>query len=260
MTPVTYVDTHCHLLMPKLAPTLPAILERCQAEDVTTLINIALGPGPDQLLAALELQRTRQGIYTAAGIHPHNASDANDAFYALIRKHRDALVMVGEIGLDYHYNFSDPESQRRVFRDQIALAHEVSLPVILHIREAHEEALSILREQPAPEGSIVHCYTGDAATAARYLDLGFYISFSGIVTFPKSLDIQEAARVVPRDRILAETDAPYLAPVPFRGRLCEPWHVKHTVAKLALLREISLEEMAQTLLQNARRAFALAPR
>ncbi|MBU1241040.1 TatD family hydrolase [Myxococcota bacterium] len=252
-----FFDTHCHLLMPKLIDHLPAVFDSCREEKITALVNMALGPEPDQLLEALSLTAQGINIRTVAGIHPHNAKDESRDFYDLLKEKRHSLSMIGEIGLDYHYNFTDPPTQRRVFANQLDLAAELGLPVVLHVREAHEECLAILGEHPGMEGSIVHCYTGDEHLARRYLDLGFYISFSGIVTFPGAHEIHAAARIVPQDRILAETDAPYLAPIPFRGKVCEPWHVKHTVQRIATLQGISLEKAAEITFRNATRAFRM---
>jgi TatD DNase family protein len=168
------------------------------------------------------------------------------------------VVAIGEIGLDYHYDFAPREIQRTVFIEQMRIARDAAKPIVIHTREAWEDTLSLLVEHwPATLGGIMHCFSGGPNEATRALDLGFYLSFGGIVTFPKSLDIQEAARHAPADRILIETDAPYLAPVPKRGKRNEPAFVVETARKLADLRSVSLESIAALTTSNFRRLFGL---
>jgi TatD DNase family protein len=190
-------------------------------------------------------------------LHPHEASKANDEVY---RRLSDLLahpkvVALGEIGLDYHYDFSPRDVQQTVFIEQMTIARDARKPIVIHTREAWDDTLSLLREHwvPAGLGGIMHCFSGGPEQAHQALDLGFHLSFGGIVTFPKALDIQEAARTAPPDRLLIETDAPYLAPVPKRGKRNEPAYVVETAHKLATLRGESLDSIASLTTANFRR-------
>jgi TatD DNase family protein len=251
-------DTHAHLLFPALAGQLTDVLERARAAGVGRVTVPALGPDVAELARTLAFAADTPGITVIAGIHPHNAAKATPEFLdAVVAAVRDPLlVAIGEIGLDFHYDFSPRDTQAAVFADQLDRARAAGLPVVLHVREAHAETLELLREHPALPGSVVHCFTGDAATAARYLDLGFYVSFSGIVTFPKAVEVREAARFVPADRLLVETDAPYLAPRAHRGRTCEPAHVRETLLELAALRGEDPVALAAAAWDNGHRALA----
>jgi len=250
-------DTHAHLLFPALVSQLEQVLKNARDAGVLRITVPALGPDPGELTRALDFAARTPGITVIAGLHPHQASASTPEFLDAVSAAAHRLVAWGEIGLDFHYDFSPRDAQAAVFVDQLERARAVGLPVALHVREAHDETLRILREHPALPGSIVHCFTGDAATAQRYLELGFYISFSGIVTFPKAVEVQEAARVVPLDRILVETDAPYLAPKAHRGRTCEPAHVRETLLSLAALRGDDPEVLAAATWDNGHRALLL---
>jgi len=249
-------DTHAHLLFPALVDRLLQVLDDARHAGVMRITVPALGPDPGELTRALEFAARTPGITVIAGVHPHQASSCTPEFLGLVESAADRLVAWGEIGLDFHYDFSPRDVQTAVFADQLDRARSVGLPVALHVREAHHDTLALLADHPALEGSIVHCFTGDARIAKKYLDLGFYISFSGIVTFPKALEVQEAARMVPVDRLLVETDAPYLAPRAHRGRTCEPAHVRETLLALASLREVEPEALAVSTWDNGHRALA----
>jgi len=250
-------DTHAHLLFPALEGQLLAVLGRARAAGVLRVTVPALGPDPAELARTLAFAAATPGITVIAGIHPHQAAQATPEFLDAVGAAAPSLVAWGEIGLDYHYDFSPRDTQRAVFADQLDRARAAGLPVVLHVREAHDDTLALLREHPALPGSVVHCFTGDAATASRYLDLDFFVSFSGIVTFPKAVEVREAARLVPTDRLLVETDAPYLAPRAHRGRTCEPAHVRDTLVELAALRGAAPEALAAAAWDNAHRALAL---
>jgi len=249
-------DTHAHLLFPALEGQLPAVLGRARAAGVLRVTVPALGPDPAELARTLAFAAATPGITVIAGIHPHQAAQATPEFLDAVGAAAPSLVALGEIGLDYHYDFSPRDTQRAVFADQLDRARAAGLPVVLHVREAHDDTLALLQAHPALPGSVVHCFTGDAATAARYLGLDFFISFSGIVTFPKAVEVREAARLVPTDRLLVETDAPYLAPRAHRGRTCEPAHVRDTLVELAALRGEDPEALAAAAWDNAHRALA----
>ncbi len=248
--PMKLHDTHAHLLFDVLASQLDDVMTRAMEAGVRRITVPALGPGVEELDLALRLVDTHPGCSFIAGIHPHKAKAAEAAFYDRMGACADRMAAVGEIGLDYHYNFSSPEEQKAVFTVQLDLARSLGLPVVLHVREAHGDTLDILAAHPARENSIVHCFTGDERDAVRYLDLGFFISFSGIVTFPRAEEVRRAARMVPADRILVETDAPYLAPRSRRGRTCEPAMVRETLMDLADLRGEDPEELAAATWRN----------
>ncbi|MBU1241682.1 TatD family hydrolase [Myxococcota bacterium] len=249
-------DTHAHLLFPALADRLEQVLDNARRAGVLRITVPALGPDLAELARALDFAARTPGITVIAGVHPHHASTSTQEFLDAVSASADRLVAWGEIGLDFHYDFSPRDVQAAVFADQLDRARTAGLPVALHVREAHDETLALLREHPAQQDSIVHCFTGDAKTAEKYLDLGFFISFSGIVTFPKALEVQEAARLVPADRLLVETDAPYLAPRTHRGHTCEPAYVLDTLLSLAALRGDEPAALAAAAWENGHRALA----
>jgi TatD DNase family protein len=253
-----FIDSHCHLDNAQFDPDRDEVIQRALDAGVEGMVAIGTGDGPPDLEAGIRLADRYPSFYCTVGIHPHDAAKASaDAFKNLeqLLKHRK-VIAIGEIGLDYHYDHSPREVQHAVFIEQMRIARDAAKPIVIHTREAWDDTLSLLAEHwPAHLGGIMHCFSGSAAEAARSLDLGFYLSFGGIVTFPKSLDIQEAARRAPADRILIETDAPYLAPVPKRGKRNEPAFVVETARKLADLRGESFESIAALTTANFRRLF-----
>lgn len=252
-------DTHCHLDDRRLAPELDQVLARAAESGVERMATIGCASDVEGLASALRIVDAHPGRVTCAiGVHPHDASRLDEAFYAeLSRTVADPRVkLVGEIGLDYHYDHSPRETQKEAFRRQIAIAREVRKPIVVHTREAREDTLELLRSENARDvGGILHCFSEDAAFAKAALDLGFVASFSGIVTFKSAADVREAARVQPLDALLVETDAPYLAPIPFRGKRNEPAYVLHTAREIAALRGIPLEELAEAAWENSCRLF-----
>jgi len=255
------IDTHCHL-DPQYLPQGPdEVLARAREAGVVAFVCVGVGQDLAPGRAAIELASRRDDVVAAIGFHPHDARELNDELYAelasLVRHPK--LVAVGEMGLDFHYDHSPRDVQAEVFRRQIALAREVGKPIVVHTREAAAETLAILEEENARDvGGIIHCFSEDLAFATRALDLGFDISFSGIVTFKNAQSVREVAKMAPLDRILVETDSPYLAPVPLRGKRCEPAYVVHTARCIAELRGISFEELAQATTDNARRRLGIA--
>jgi TatD DNase family protein len=243
-------DTHCHLLADRFSEDLENVIKRAEENQVTRMVTVALGPDSEQLVNSLELIKKHPSIFLAAALHPHSAKDENDDFYNVIKNNINDISIWGEIGLDYHYDFSPRDIQKKVFINQLQMAKSFNKRVMLHIREAHEDTIDILKSYPPIEGSVVHCFTGSINDVKSYLDMGFYISFSGIVTFPKASDLQKAAKYVPMDRILVETDSPYLAPVPFRGKRSEPFHVKYTAKKIAELKSMDFDLFCKTTTQN----------
>ena len=251
-------DSHCHLTMDAFAGDRAEVVERAAGLGVEVFINVPARRGDAAACAALAASAPR--IYATAGLHPHEARlwDAGAEGELRTALASPRVVAIGEIGLDYHYDLSPHEDQARAFRSQIAIAREARRPIIVHTRSAPAETLAILREENARDvGGVIHCFTENTRTAMEMLDLGFYISFSGIVTFPKATEIQAAARAIPQDRLLVETDAPYLAPVPHRGRRSEPGHVAATLSFVARLRDEDPEDLAASTLANCLRAFRL---
>jgi len=243
------IDSHCHLDNPQFDPDREAVIDRALAAGVERMVVIGTGEGPPDLEAGIRLADRHESIYATVGIHPHDASKATPETYkrlAELLKH-SKVIALGEIGLDYHYDHSPREVQRDVFLQQMMIAGEARKPIVIHTREAWEDTLGLLETywRPRGLGGIMHCFSGNADQAALCVDLGFHLSFGGIVTFPKALDVQEAARYVPPDRLLIETDAPYLAPVPHRGKRNEPAFVAETARKMADLRGVSTEEIAR---------------
>jgi len=254
------IDTHCHL-GPKYLPNGPdEVLARAREAGVVGFVCVGVGKDLAPAKDAIELAKRRDDVVAAIGFHPHEAKLMTDeVFSELSELVRDPqVVAVGETGLDYHYDHSPRPVQAEAFRKQIALAREVQKPIVVHTREAPEDTLAILEEENARDvGGIIHCFSEDWAFATRALDLGFDLSFSGIVTFPNAPSVREVAQKAPLDRILVETDSPYLAPVPMRGKKCEPAYVVHTARCIAELRGIPFEELAQATTENARRRLGI---
>lgn len=252
------VDAHCHL---DDFEERSAVIERARRAGVSHLVVNGLWRGPGDFGCALDLaQRDPSGISASIAIHPHDAGRApREDFERVAHLARDpAICAIGETGLDYHYNLSPPGVQREALRWHLCLARAVGKPLILHIREAHGDALQIFREEGAAGWPTqVHCFTGTRAEAHAWLELGCHISFSGVLTFKNSGEIREAARCVPLDRLLVETDSPYLAPVPHRGKRCEPAFVVETLLCLATLRGIAPKALAKITAHNARRLFSI---
>jgi TatD DNase family protein len=248
-----FVDSHCHLDDKQFDSDRDAAIARAREAGVETLVAVGTGNGPPDLEAGTRLADVHQSMYATVGVHPHDATKADASTFERLREllRHPKVVAVGEIGLDYHYDFSPREVQRDVFSKQLAIAREADRPVVIHTREAWDDTIRLLRESGAARG-VLHCFSGGPEEAQQALDLGFHISFAGVVTFPKALNIQAAARMVPADRLLIETDAPYLAPAPKRGKRNEPAFVVETARKLAELRGVPLEEIARTTTGNFR--------
>lgn len=254
-------DSHCHLDDPRLASSLDEVIARAGEADVHRMTAIGYVRSLENIRAAIDIAEAYPDrVFSTLGVHPHEASlydDTLEQAMEALASHR-SVVAIGEIGLDYYYDHSPREVQREVFRRQIALARRLKQPIVIHTRDAAEDTLAILREERAHDvGGIIHCFSEDADFAKAALDLGFVASFSGIVTFKNAKAVQEAARVQPLTDLLIETDAPYLAPVPHRGRTNEPAFVYHVAHAIAALRGISLEEVVEASWENAHRVFRL---
>lgn len=256
------IDSHCHLDNEQFNPDRDEVIRRALDAGVHRMMAIGTGDGPPDLECAIRLADAHAAIYATVGVHPHDAAKANPETLRALAEllQHPKVVALGEIGLDYHYDFSPRSTQHDVFVEQMRIAAEARKPIVIHTREAWDGTLALLERHWRPTGlpGIMHCFSGGPAEAERCIALGFYLSFGGIVTFPKSLAVQEAARTAPLDRILIETDAPYLAPVPKRGKRNEPAFVVETARKLAALRGVSLEAIAQTTTENFER-FCGAP-
>jgi TatD DNase family protein len=254
---VSLTDSHCHLDSAEFDADRDEVIARALDAGVERMLAIGTGHGPPDLEAAIRLAEKYAAFYATVGIHPHDAAKADAADLARLEEllSHPRVIALGEIGLDYHYDFSPRDTQKSVFVEQMAIAARASKPIVIHTREAWPDTLALLAEHWAPHGiaGIMHCFSGGPAEAKQALDLGFYLSFGGVVTFPKALDIQAAAREAPRDRILVETDAPYLAPVPRRGKRNEPALIVHTARKLAELRGESFEEISRATTENFKR-------
>ena len=248
------IDSHCHLDSKDFDADRDEVIARALAAGVETMVAIGTGDGPPDLEAGIRLADKHDAFYATVGVHPHDASKATPETFkrlAELLKH-PKVVAAGEIGLDYHYDFSPRDTQRAVFIEQMRIAADAGKPIVIHTREAWEDTVALISEHWRG-GGIMHCFSGGAGEARQALALGFHLSFGGIVTFPKALNIQDAAKITPADRLLIETDAPYLAPVPKRGKRNEPAYIVETARKLADLRGESLEAVAQTTASNFRK-------
>ncbi len=254
------VDHHCHLDFPEFACELDAVVARAKAAGVGTLVTISTRMRQfDKLKAIVERY---DDVYCSAGTHPHNADEERDFSVADIvaLTNHPKVVAVGEAGLDYYYKHSTPENQALGFRRHIAVARETGLPLEIHTREADDDTIEILTDEHRNGAfpAVLHCFTGGHELAMRALDMGLYVSFSGVVTFKKSDALREIARDVPIERILVETDAPFLAPDPFRGKRNEPAYVVHTAAALARVKGISEADFARATTENFFRLYSKA--
>ncbi|NVB41130.1 TatD family hydrolase [Pseudenhygromyxa sp. WMMC2535] len=253
------IDSHCHLDYEPMAADLDATLARARAAGVVQVVHI--GCSPQTMAPAVAIAAANEQVFASVGVHPHDARLLDAALLAEIEAHaaHPKVVALGETGLDYHYDFSPRAAQLEAFGRQADLARRLQKPLVLHIRDAHEDAWAVLAEHPARAEApgVVHCFTGTPAEAERWLSLGWHISFSGISTFKKAAELREAAKLVPRERIMLETDAPYLAPEPMRGRKNEPANVAFTCARLATERGEAPEALAAAAAANTRALFGL---
>lgn len=250
------IDSHAHL---DSLEELPELLNRARESGVERIVSISSSLGSS--VNTVEIARANENIYAAVGIHPHNASTANQEVIGEIESLMGdpKVIAVGETGLDYFYMNSEKELQIGSLIEHIKLGREHELPLVIHVRDADEDLAEILKtEDISSKTGVIHCFTGGYEQAKVYLDLGFYISFSGIVTFKRSEDNREAAKNIPDDRILVETDSPYLAPVPHRGKPNEPSFVRHVAETVAEARGVSLKEIAEITSANTERLFNLS--
>ncbi|HEX9870705.1 MAG TPA: TatD family hydrolase [Candidatus Tectomicrobia bacterium] len=258
------IDSHAHLDMPHFDADRDAVIARAREASVTAILTLGVdGPSSQRAVA---LAQQYEGVFAAVGIHPHEAKHATPEVYKVLiglarERERNHIIAWGEIGLDYHYDHSPRDVQQREFRRQIRMAREVDLPVCIHSREAHDDVLAILDEERAIDaGVVMHCFSGDEQVARRCLELGFYISFAGPITFTNARKLPSVVPLVPDNRLLIETDSPYLSPHPWRGRehRNEPARVAIIAARLAEIRGASIEAVGQAATDNFHTLFSLA--
>jgi TatD DNase family protein len=262
-----FVDSHAHLDGERYDPDRDQVLQRAREAGLETILAIGIGTGPGSLDCAIQLAAQHDFIYATVGIHPHEAKLATDADFLELEQlaKRPKVIAWGEIGLDYYYDHSPRDTQHQVFLKQLQLAASAKLPVVIHCRpsegsdNAWEDCLTLLQEywSSTAIGGILHCFTGTTAHAKRALDMGFMISFAGNITFPKAQQIRDAAKDVPPDRMLIETDCPFLAPVPYRGKRNEPAFVKEVARQLGEIRNLPTDEVGLQTAKNFYRFFSL---
>ena len=255
-------DSHCHLADPKFSGDIDAAIARAHDAGVGTLVTVGAIGSIEADQVSVEIAEHHDAVYAAVGVHPHDAKDCDDDRIAQLRDLAQSpkVVAIGESGLDFHYMHSPRDAQENSLRRHLGLAAELGKPIVIHCRDAEERIAAIVRETGMPSpGGVIHCFTGDAAAAREFLALGFHISFSGILTFKNAKTIREAASIVPDDRVMVETDAPYLAPEPYRGKRNEPAFVIRTFDTLATLRKADRAALAAQIATNTARLFALPP-
>lgn len=251
-------DTHTHISHAKFSEDRAEVLARAAAAGVDLLMDIA--DSEETASRVLAMAEQVPGCFAAVGVHPHHAREWDEGSYERLKRlaRHGRVRAIGEIGLDYFYDFSPREAQFRAFRAQICLARELGLPIIIHDRDAHADVVQVLAEEGAAEvGGIMHCWSAPWEIAEQVLELGFYLGFGGSVTYPKNEAIRAVARRAPLDRLVIETDCPYLAPVPFRGKRNEPAHVRAVAEFLAGLRGLSLPELAHITRENGKRVLRI---
>ena len=255
------IDSHCHLAGEAFAEDIDAVIARARAAGLTHAMCILEAGNEQEERRAERLVDRWSGLRTAVGVHPHIAGRFAGRIEEAVATVRDQIARtpsaraVGEIGLDYHYDFAPRDVQREIVAAQVQLACDLDLPVVVHTREADDDTMAILRNGKARLRGVLHCFTGDAAMARRALDLNVYVSFAGIVTFPRAGALRETAALIPSDRVLVETDAPYLAPVPYRGKRNEPAWVMRVFETLADVRGITPDELGPQIEANFTRLF-----
>ena len=252
------IDSHAHLEMPEFKRDLEVVIQRAQDSGVGYIFTV--GTEKRDWKRTLEIANSHPSIYVILGVHPHNAKEIDDKTYPILRELcRDRKVKgYGEIGLDFFRNLSPRDVQLKRFREQIGLAKELQLPIVVHDREAHQETLEILKTEKAEEcGGIIHCFSGDYEMAKECIDMGFFISIPGSITFKNAERFREIVKRLPLESLLVETDAPFITPEPFRGKRNEPSYVKYTAQKVAEIKKVSFEKVAEVTTENALQIFKL---
>lgn len=252
------IDTHCHLDADRFDDDRAAMIERARAAGVRRMVTV--GCDEENSRRALGLAATHDDVWATVGVHPHEAAQASERFDDVLEglAASERCVAIGECGLDYYYDHSPRERQREVFARQVALARRVQKPLVIHVRDAWSECLDVLHAEGARDaGGVIHCFSGSLEDAKRSLELGFYLSIPGIVTFKSPGELPDVVRMAPMDRLLVETDSPYLAPAPYRGKRNEPAYVLEVARKVAELRGMALDDVIEQTGANARALFQL---
>lgn len=254
------VDSHAHMGSKRFQSDLEQVIQRAFRENIGSIFCPTEINDPQNIQTVLRLCESYPNILAASGVHPHSATEYNPEYAQKIQRlaEENKIKSVGEIGLDYHYNFSPPDKQQETFRRQLNLAQKLKLPVIIHSREAGSDVIKAVEEEQFSQGGILHCFTEEWETAKQMMDCGFFISFSGILTYPGAHSLRETAKKIPLEKLLVETDSPYLVPVPYRGKKKrnEPAFVKEVAKVLASLKEIPLQELAERTTQNYNSLFS----
>ncbi len=251
-------DTHAHLDFPRFKKDRTRVIERARESGVENIVNV--GADLSSSRRAIELSQEFSGIYVTVGVHPHSADEVNEDVFDQLKEltKDDRVVAIGETGLDFYYDNSPRQIQKEVFQQHLWLARETRLPLVIHSREAEQETLEILRNEHVEDmGGILHCFSGGPEMARDVLNLGLYIAFGGIITFKNTTDLRKIVKEVPLEKILLETDAPYLTPHPYRGQRNEPAYVKFVAEKIAEIKGVSPVEVGQITTQNAKKAYRL---
>jgi TatD DNase family protein len=252
------IDSHSHLEMPEFRRDLTDVIQRAKASGVEYIFTV--GTEKKDWNRAIEIAHSHPSVYVILGVHPHNAREIDEETYPTLRKlcADDKVRAYGEIGLDFYRNLSPRDIQLKRFREQIQFARELGLPIVVHDREAHKETLEILKSEKAEEyGGVIHCFSGDYEMAKACIEMGFFISIPGSITFKSAERFQEVVKQIPLESLLIETDAPFLAPVPFRGKRNEPSYVRYTAQKVAEIKKVSFEKLAEVTTENALLVYRL---
>jgi TatD DNase family protein len=252
------IDSHAHLEMPEFNRDLEEVIRRAKESGVEYLFTV--GTERKDWTRALEIAHSHPSVYVILGVHPHNAKEIYEETYPVLRKlcRNKKVKAYGEIGLDFYRNLSPRDVQLKRFREQIGLAKELGLPIVVHDREAHQETLEILKSEKAGDcGGIIHCFSGDYEMAKACIEMGFYISIPGSITYKNAEKFQEVVKKLPLEFLLVETDAPFLTPVPFRGKRNEPSYLRYTAQKVAEIKKVFLEKVAEMTSENALRVYRL---
>jgi len=262
---IQFIDSHCHIDGPEYDADREEVIARARAAGVTTMLNVGTGdPHNGAFERAVVLAEQNEEIFAAVGVHPHDAKlfdDQAEQRLSDLARQSSRVIAWGEIGLDYHYDHSPREVQREVFPRQLRIARQLNLPVVIHSREADDDTINILRDELTgyARAGVLHCFGGSLEMARSAIELGFFVSFAGNLTFKKAEDLRDVARQLPLDRLLVETDCPYLTPVPFRGKRNEPARVVETAACLAALHGKNLDEIGRITTGNFMRLFGVPP-
>jgi len=252
------IDSHAHLEMPEFKRDLEEVIRRAKESGVGYLFTV--GTERKDWTRALEIAHSHPSVYVILGVHPHNAKEIDEETYPVLRKlcRNEKVKAYGEIGLDFYRNLSPRDVQLRRFREQIGLAKELGLPIVVHDREAHQETLEILKSEKAGDcGGIIHCFSGDYEMGKACIEMGLYISIPGSITYKNAEKFQEVVKKLPLESLLIETDAPFLAPVPFRGKRNEPGYLRYTAEKVAEIKRVSFEKVTGATTENALRVYRL---